>query len=63
MSLYNTITFENNRIIVISDNNNQIWFNAKQICLSLKYKEPKKAIMTNVEKEEKIQLKNMNINF
>ena len=63
MSLYNTITFENNRIIVISDNNNHIWFNAKQICLSLKYKEPKKAIMTNVEKEEKIQLKNMDINF
>ena len=63
MSLYNTITFENNRIIIISDNNNRIWFNAKQICLSLKYKEPKKAIMTNVDKEEKIQLKNMDINF
>ena len=63
MPLYSTITFENNRIIIISDNNNQIWFNAKQICLSLKYKEPKKAIMTNVEKEEKIQLKNMDINF
>lgn len=33
ISLYNTITFENNRII-ISDNNNRIWFNAKHICLS-----------------------------
>jgi len=63
MPLYNTITFENNKIFIINDNNNKIWFNAKQICLSLKYKEPKKAIMTNVDKEDKIQLKNMEINF
>ncbi len=39
MPLYNTITFENNKIFIINDNNNKIWFNAKQICLSLKYKE------------------------
>jgi len=38
-------------------------FNAKQVCVSLKYKEPAKAITKNVEKEDKIQLKNMNINF
>ena len=63
MPLYNTITFENNKIFIINDNNNKVWFNAKQICLSLKYKEPKKAIMTNVDKEDKIQLKNMDINF
>ena len=35
MPSYNTITFENQKIIVIIDNNNVIWFNAKQICLSL----------------------------
>ena len=63
MPLYNTITFENNKIFIISDNENILWFNAKQICLSLKYKEPSKAITKNVEKEDKIQLKNMNINF
>jgi prophage antirepressor-like protein len=63
MPLYNTITFENNKIIIISDNNNNLWFNAKQICISLKYKQAAKAITKNVEKEDKIQLKNMNINF
>ena len=63
MPLYNTITFEKNKIFIISDNENTIWFNAKQVCLSLKYKEPTKAISTNVEKEDKIQLKYMDINF
>jgi prophage antirepressor-like protein len=56
MPLYNTITFENNKIIIISDNNNILWFNAKQIWVSLKYKEPTKTISTNIEKEDKIQL-------
>jgi prophage antirepressor-like protein len=63
MPLYNTITFEKNKIFIISDNENIIWFNAKQICLALKYKETAKAISNNIEKEDKIQLKNMNINF
>ena len=40
-----------------------IWFNAKQICTSLKYKQTEKAISNNVEKEDKIQLKNMEITF
>ena len=39
MPLYNTITFENNKIFIICDNNNKICFHAKQICLSLKYKD------------------------
>jgi hypothetical protein len=38
-------------------------FNAKQICLAIEYKQPKKAISNHVEKEDKIQLKNMNISF
>jgi len=63
MSNYNTITFENNKIIIIIDNNNIIWFNAKQICTALKYKQPKLAIINSVEKSDKIQLKNMEINF
>ena len=63
MPVYNTITFEKYKIYVIADNDNIIWFNAKQICQSLAYKEPKKAISNNVNKEDKIQLKNMNINF
>ena len=63
MSRYNTITFENSKIIVVIDNDNIIWFNAKQICISLKYKQVKQAIINNVEKSDKIQLKNMNISF
>ena len=51
------------KIIVIIDNNNIVWFNAKQICIALRYKEPKKTISNNVEISDKIQLKNMNIGF
>ena len=50
MPLYNTITFENNKIIIISDNNNILWFNAKQICISLKYSDLKQAIGNNVDR-------------
>lgn len=63
MPLYNTITFENNKIIIISDNDNNIWFNAKQICIALKYKDTKQVISNNVDKEDKIQLNKMNISF
>jgi prophage antirepressor-like protein len=63
MSRYNTINFEKHKIIIIIDNNNNIWFNAKQICVSLNYKQAKRAITNNVEKIDKIQLKNMNIGF
>ena len=63
MLRFNTINFENHKIIVIIDNDKIIWFNAKQICMSLKYKQPKKTISNNVDKNDKIQLKNMNISF
>jgi prophage antirepressor-like protein len=54
MSWYNTIIFEKHKIIVIIDNNSIIWFNAKQICISLGYKDTKKTISNNVEKNDKI---------
>ena len=44
MSRFNTINFEKHKIIVIIDNNNIIWFNAKQICISLEYKQAKKQL-------------------
>jgi prophage antirepressor-like protein len=50
MSRYNTINFEKHKIIVIIDNNNIIWFNAKQICGSLEYKHTKQTIINNIEK-------------
>ena len=63
MPSYNTITFENNKIMVIMDNDGIIWFNAKQICLALEYKDTKQAISNNVNVNDKLQLKNMNITF
>lgn len=63
MPIYNTITFENQKIITIIDNNQTIWFNSKQTAKSLEYIQEKKAISNNVDKEDKIQLKNMNISF
>lgn len=63
MPAYNTITFEDNKIIVIIDNKGIIWFNAKQICNALEYKHTKQAISNNVENKNKIQLKNMEITF
>ncbi len=59
----NTITFENHKIVVIIDNSNIIWFNAKQVCQALEYKHPKKAITNNVGTDSKIQFKNINITF
>ena len=63
ISSYSTITFEKTKIIIIIDNNNCIQFNAKQIWAALKYKQHKLAIITNVDIKDKIQFKNMNINF
>ena len=63
MQSFSTINFENHKIIVIIDKNNIIWFNAKQICISLEYINTKQAIINNVEQADKIQLKNMNIGF
>jgi prophage antirepressor-like protein len=51
---FNIITFENNKIVIIIDNNNNILFNAKQISLALDYKNPKMAIINNVDKDDDI---------
>ena len=63
MASFNTINFENNKIFIIIDNSKIFWFNAKQICKSLNYVDTKHIITKHVEKEDKKQLKNMNINF
>lgn len=63
MPQLNTINFEGHKIVIIIDNNNIIWFNAKQICTALGYKQPRKVISKVVDNNEKIQLKNMNITF
>ena len=63
MSRYNIIHFEKNSIVIIIDNKDVVWFNAKQISISLGYKHAKQAIIYNVDNDDKIQLKNMNIHF
>lgn len=42
------------------DNNENIWFNASDIAISLDYKEPKKAIQKHVDSEDKIKLDDIN---
>ena len=59
----NTIKFENNDINVIIDDSDIAWFNANEIAISLGYKYPKDAIINNVEKEDKIKLEDININY
>lgn len=54
MPIYNTITFEKQKIITIIDNDKTIWFNAGQTAKSLNYIQVKKAISNNVDKEDKI---------
>ncbi len=44
----------------IIDNNNIIWFNAKNIIKTLGYIDCKDAIRTHIDKNDKIQLKNIN---
>ena len=58
----NLIKFETNDINVIIDENEIIWFNANEIATTLGYKYPKDAIINNVDKDDKIQLENININ-
>jgi anti-repressor protein len=60
--MINNCTYILNNIVII-DNNKISWFNAKQICISLKYKQAKKKISKYVDHEDKIQLKKMDISF
>lgn len=59
----NTIKFENKDINVIIDDLDIVWFNANEITIALGYLYPKDAIINNVEKEDKIKLENININY
>ena len=59
----NTIKFENKDINVIIDDLDIVWFNANEITIALGYKYTRDAIVNNVEKEDKIKLENININY
>jgi prophage antirepressor-like protein len=50
------IIFDSNKIDIIIDNKDVIWFNAKEICVILKYKNTRDAIITHVDIQDKIKL-------
>jgi len=54
------IIFDNSKIDIIIDKKNIIWFNAKDICNVLKYKNSKDAIIKHVDKQDKIKLELIN---
>ena len=58
----NYIIFESIKISVIIDNDDKVWFCAKDVAESLEYKDPKIAIYENVEKDDKIKIEDINTN-
>lgn len=51
------IQYEKNKIRIIIDNNDEVWFNAKYVVMSLGYKVLKDTIKDLINAEDKIQLK------
>jgi len=59
----NQLTYKNNEIKIIIDNNNIIWFKFNNISNILNYKSSKDTLRDNVDKENKIHLKNLKLLF
>ena len=57
------IKFENKKITVIIDNDNNTWFNANDVAEALGYAYPSDTINANVDKTDKIKLADINIDF
>lgn len=56
----NYILFDKIKINIIIDNSDKIWFSCKEILSSLEYKDIKDAMKVHIDKDNKIQLKNIN---
>jgi len=56
----NYILFDKIKISIIIDNSDKIWFGCKEILTSLEYKDIKDAMKVHIDKNDKIQLKNIN---
>jgi prophage antirepressor-like protein len=56
----NYILFENSIISVIIDNNDKLWFNSRELAKAIGYSDPKDAIRKHIDKNDKIQLKDIN---
>jgi|SRR5579872_679682 len=59
----NYILYGRQRITVLFDNSDDIWFNAKQTALSLGYSYTRDAIKTNVNRKDVIQLKYIDLDL
>jgi prophage antirepressor-like protein len=59
----NFILFESSMINVIIDNNDKIWFGAKQLTTAIGYKDWKDALRTHITKKEKIFLVDINHSY
>lgn len=56
-------TYNNHTIKIIIDTNKVIWFNARDVSISLEYVNTAKAIRDLVDKEDKILFKNINFKY
>lgn len=59
----NQLTYKNNEIKIIIDINNIIWFKFRNIVDILNYKNKKDVLNKNIEKKNKIHLKNLKLLF
>lgn len=56
----NYILFENSIISVIIDNDDKLWLNSRELAKAIGYSDPKSAIKVHTDKDDRIQLKNIN---
>ena len=59
----NYIMFEDKKITVIIDNDDNTWFNANETAKALGYAYPKDTINSNIDKSDKIKLSDINFNI
>ena len=57
--IINELKYKNNMITVLTDNNNNVWFNGQQTCFILDYKDPKNTIKKLVHKKHVKYLKDI----
>jgi prophage antirepressor-like protein len=56
----NYILFDKIKINIIIDYTDKIWFECKELLNTLEYKDTKDAMKIHIDKDDKIQLKNIN---
>jgi prophage antirepressor-like protein len=59
----NHIIFENHTINIIIDSNDVVWFKAHDLTKALGYNKQNDTIQLHIDKDDKIQLQNINHNY